>query len=576
MVGRSHGSHARGTRRRRGCVLLVCASFILAPLWWQRRGDDGEGTRHQTGDSSLLTDLHHVPSVGGGYDGSHQGGAANFVDERDIPRVTDRPSTRAADQAGRAQVSHRHGHGHDHNHHHHDHDHDESSHDHGVPVALAGRPPRDASPTKQKLAELGVIDGWDLDPDTSPTRSSKATPTRIPFPLGSTTLLPDATDDGDDTHGAGVHLDAYRLNARYLTRVLDPKKLLANFRVVARLPPETTHGTGGEKEKIVPYCDKASGLSYTEHPGACWEAPDCELRGHFAGHYLSALAFVASDGAGGMMKGGADERSGGGEIKTSYPEAITGHQSDAATARHAREMVDAFVSGLAEAQASAATSDGYVSAFPETVLDKQGAIGGAWAPYYTLHKIGQGLLDAHRLTGSALALTVLEGMARNVLNRVTKLIEQKGASHWFKGAMDYPKAAFGAESGGFNELAWRLYELTGSPEYVTLAGLFDHPTFLGRMARNEDKLEREHANFHEPLAMGAWSRWAITGDEESKAAFGNFIGLLRDTRAYATGGTCDGERWQAPGRLERVIVSTETQETCTQVSLFLYSYGQLV
>jgi hypothetical protein len=84
---------------------------------------------------------------------------------------------------------------------------------------------------------------------------------------------------------------------------------------------------------------------------------------------------------------------------------------------------------------------------------------------------------------------------------VTKLIEQKGASHWFKGAMDYPKAAFGAESGGFNELAWRLYQLTGSPEYVTLAGLFDHPTFLGRMARNEDKLEREHANFHEPLAM---------------------------------------------------------------------------
>ena len=204
MVGRSHGSHARGTRRRHGCVLLVCASFILAPLWWQRRGD-GEGTRHQTGDSSLLTDL--VPSVGGGgYDGSHQGGAANFVDERDIrevtrARVTDRPRTHAVDQAGDGQVSHRHGHGHDHNHHHHDHD--ESSHDHGVPVALAGRPPRDASPTKQKLAELGVIDGWDLDPDTSPAQSSKATPVRTPFPLGSTTLLPDATDDGHDTHGAG-------------------------------------------------------------------------------------------------------------------------------------------------------------------------------------------------------------------------------------------------------------------------------------------------------------------------------------------------------------------------------------
>jgi len=31
MVGRSHWSHARGTRRRRGCVVLVCAAFVLAP-----------------------------------------------------------------------------------------------------------------------------------------------------------------------------------------------------------------------------------------------------------------------------------------------------------------------------------------------------------------------------------------------------------------------------------------------------------------------------------------------------------------------------------------------------------------
>ena len=42
MVGRSHGSHARGTRRRRACVVLVCAAFVLAPLWWQHRGE-GEG-----------------------------------------------------------------------------------------------------------------------------------------------------------------------------------------------------------------------------------------------------------------------------------------------------------------------------------------------------------------------------------------------------------------------------------------------------------------------------------------------------------------------------------------------------
>ena len=530
MVGRSHWSHARGTRRRRGCVVLVCAAFVLAPLWWQ----------HREGEIPLLdADDARVPSAGGGYDGSHQGGLANFVDDVDVgeatpPRV-DEPE--------------------------HEHEHE---HDHGVPAVLAGRPPRDASPTAHRLAKLGIIDGWDLDP-TLPRANGEfaVTAVRRRFPLSSVSLQPDAShDDGaaDVVHGAGVHLDAHRLNARYLTRVVDPRRLLANFRVVAGLPPETVpdHPT----ETIAPYCDVGSGLSYAEHPGACWEAPDCELRGHFAGHYLSALAFVVA-GAGDRPTSLSDPRA---SLSDDNAEFVTGHQSDVATACHAREMVDLFVDGLAVAQASKRTSAGYVSAFPEEVLDRQGAIGGAWAPYYTLHKIGQGLLDAHVVAGNAKALDVLEGLANAVLTRVRRLIQTRGASHWFKGALEYSKAAFGAESGGFNELAWRLYQLTGNGDYVTLAGLFDHPTFLGRMSAGGDGLEREHANFHEPIAMGAYSRYEITGDEESRRAFRNFIELLRDTRSYATAGTCDGERWQAPGRLERIIVSTETQETCTQVN----------
>ena len=379
------------------------------------------------------------------------------------------------------------------------------------------------------------------------------------FPLSSVSLQPDAAGGG---YGAGVHLDAHRLNARYLTRVVDPRRLLANFRVVAGLPPEKyvigSDPRESDEETIGPYCDVGSGLSYAEHPGACWEAPDCELRGHFAGHYLSALAFVASGAV-----DGSDQINGSDRID---PEFVTGHQSDVATARHAREMLDRFVDGLALAQASKSTSAGYVSAFPEEVLERQGALKGAWAPYYTLHKIGQGLLDAHVVAGNAKALDVLEGMANAVLTRVRRLIRAKGASHWFEGALEYSKAAFGAESGGFNELAWRLYRLTGNADYVTLAGLFDHPTFLGRMSKGGDGLEREHANFHEPIAMGAYVRYEITGDEASRRAFRNFIELLRGTRAYATAGTCDGERWQAPGRLERIIVSTETQETCTQVN----------
>ena len=66
---------------------------------------------------------------------------------------------------------------------------------------------------------------------------------------------------------------------------------------------------------------------------------------------------------------------------------------------------------------------------------------------------------------------------------------------------------------------------------------------------DEDVLTREHANFHEPLAVGAAVRHEVTGEPAARDAARNLLGMLRRTRSYATGGTCDGERWQAPGQL---------------------------
>src|SRR5947209_14218579 len=57
-------------------------------------------------------------------------------------------------------------------------------------------------------------------------------------------------------------------NTAYLL-ALDPDRLLHNFRVNAGLP-SSAQPLGG------------------------WEAPDCELRGHFVGHYLSACALMYS------------------------------------------------------------------------------------------------------------------------------------------------------------------------------------------------------------------------------------------------------------------------------------------
>ena len=192
--------------------------------------------------------------------------------------------------------------------------------------------------------------------------------------------------------------------------------------------------------------------------------------------------------------------------------------------------------------------------------------------YYTLHKIGQGLLDAHVHAGHPRALGVLVSLLDHVLSRAESVVRSEGSDFWFERALHYPVAGFGAESGGMNELAWRAYAATGASRFARLASLFDHPAFLGAMraddaAARSDWFTGEHANFHEPLAAGAAARHEITGDVDAKLAAEHFLETLRDTRAFATAGSCDGERWHPPRRLESSVRSAETQETCTQVNL---------
>src|SRR5690242_11286440 len=68
-----------------------------------------------------------------------------------------------------------------------------------------------------------------------------------------------------------IFADAQTANRDYLHR-LDSERLLHNFRVNAGLP-SSAQPLGG------------------------WEKPDCELRGHFVGHYLSACGLMYSSTA---------------------------------------------------------------------------------------------------------------------------------------------------------------------------------------------------------------------------------------------------------------------------------------
>src|SRR5215471_6177083 len=160
-----------------------------------------------------------------------------------------------------------------------------------------------------------------------------------PFPLKQVRL------------GEGPCKTAMEADCRYLGS-LPPARLLHTFRLNAGLP-SSAEPLGG------------------------WEAPDCELRGHYAGgHYLSAAAMMY---------------------------ASTGDED-------LRKNADTVVAELAKCQ-DVLKSGGYLSAFPIEFFDRLRNRERVWAPFYTIHKIIAGNLDMYVHCGNQQALEVAEKMA---------------------------------------------------------------------------------------------------------------------------------------------------------------------
>lgn len=291
----------------------------------------------------------------------------------------------------------------------------------------------------------------------------------------------------------GVALDALNVNRRHLMGY-DPDRLLHMFRVTAGLP-SSAEPLGG------------------------WEAPNNELRGHFAGHYLSACALLFA------------------------------HADD--TAMKARG--DAIVAELAKCQAK--FGSGYLSAFPEELFDRLRAGQPAWAPFYTLHKIMAGLLDMHVLARNAQARAVLEGMATWTAQWVrpidTALMER----------------ILEREYGGMNEVLYNFASLTGQDRWRELADRFNRRRVFEPLAAGRDELQGLHVNTTIPQIIGAARGYELTGDRNLHDCADYFWHTVTERRSYCTGGTSNGESWNAPPGKLAAELSGYTQECCVTYNM---------
>lgn len=259
---------------------------------------------------------------------------------------------------------------------------------------------------------------------------------------------------------------------------LNPDKLLYPYRSVAKLA-------------------QASGVT-SGYAG--WDTGF--IQGHMTGHYLSAVSRMA---------------------------AATGDTSFATKANY-------VVAELAKCQ-TALASNGYLAAFPSTVFDwlegKSTNNSGIVVPYYTIHKIMAGLLDAHHYLANQQALDVATKMADYFQARLAALPVATIETIFRTDGSGNPQNEFGAMSDVLAELS----EITGQQKYLETAKTFNRSWFMTPLAAGQDNLKGLHGNTHIAEALGIAHTANLSGDSTSLKASENFWKLLSTKHAFVTGGS---------------------------------------
>lgn len=262
-----------------------------------------------------------------------------------------------------------------------------------------------------------------------------------------------------------------------------------------------------------------AGMSTRGRPYGGWEGLDVELRGHTLGHVLTGLSLMyASTG------------------DTRY-----------------KNKADSIVTALVDIQKVLGPS-GYISAYPENLINR--AISGqqVWAPWYTLHKIMQGLIDMYQYAGNRTALEVVTQMSNWAYKKLATLTpEQLVTMHR-------------TEFGGMEESAYNLYAITGNENDRKLADFFYHNAILDPLAQGEDKLNRNHANTQIPKIIGEARGYELTGNQREKEVAEFFWNTVIGHHTYVTGGNSDREFFFEPDQISKHI-SPATTESCNTYNM---------
>lgn len=297
----------------------------------------------------------------------------------------------------------------------------------------------------------------------------------------------------------GVFRERMDVNRQYLLE-LDANCLLQNFYLEAGI--------------ILP------GLQVVDNPETAnlhwgWEAPTCQLRGHFLGHWISAAAkLIAADGE---------------------PEL--------------RVKLDNIVSELARCQEL--NGGEWVGSIPEKYFTRLIKNQYIWSPQYVMHKTIVGLSDAYIYAGNTQALDILSHLSDWYITWTEKAAETN------------PHAVYAGEEAGMLEVWAQLYQLTKDEKYLTLAKRYADAGLFRKLKEGKDSLTNCHANASIPFTHGAAKMYEITGGSDWLEVINLFWkAAVTDRGMFSTTGMNAGEFW-VPPHMQGHFLGSSDQEFCT-------------
>lgn len=229
-------------------------------------------------------------------------------------------------------------------------------------------------------------------------------------------------------------------------------------------------------------------MSYSYKPEGIhwgWDSPTSEIRGTFAGHWLSGAALLYA-------------QTGDMQIK---------------------QQADFMVSEIGRCQKE--NGGQWAFPIPEKYLYWLKRKKNIWAPQYVCHKNMMGLLDMYLFAGNQEALDIVlkcgdwfyaytSDISRELMDDMMDLQETGGMMmHWAN-----------------------LYAVTKDERHLELMRRYERPRLFEPLLRGEDVLTNMHVNTTVPEILGAARAYEVTKEERYRKIVENYWRLAVDERGF--------------------------------------------